>query len=327
MRRELALQLGLRRFTSAFFEHDYSDVTGYSSLLSPRPPARPLAAMARLSLLPSLTLAVALIACATASASAEHKKLQPAKRAYDSHIYYVLELDPNQLPTGHAPHDVAAALGAEHVEQVGHLEDHYLIRAPMDLVSKGEDSWTPQLGALQKRETGLLREGAAAGLVERDLVMERYDLLRRRKAGPASHLRARSVTLSNGRLSSKSAVRSLERQYPRQRVKRDLPVLPPSLPRRSSVWLEARQGVTQAAVGIIEQMANKFSIADPLWPKQWHLVNGAIQQNDINVTGVWDDGYTGSGVNVAIVDDGLDMHSDDLSPNFVRRLSPLSAQS
>lgn len=285
--------------------------------------------MARLSLLPSLTLALALVACATLpAASAKHKKLQPAKRAYDSHIYYVLELDPSQLPTGHAPHDVALALGAEHVEQVGHLEEHYLIRAPIDLVARGEDSWTPKHGQLQKREAGLLREGAAAaaGLVERDLVMERYDLLRRRKAGPASHLRARSITLPNGRLSSKSAVRSLERQYPRQRVKRDLPVLPPSLPRRSSVWLDARQGVTQAAVGIIEQMANKFSIADPLWPKQWHLVNGAIQQNDINVTGVWDDGIYGSGVNVAIVDDGLDMHSDDLSPNFVRRLSLSSAQ-
>lgn len=270
--------------------------------------------MPRLSCLPLAAFAVALLLLATSPAEA---KLTPAKRHYDSHRYYVVEIDPLQLPPGHSAADVATALGAEHVEQVGHLEDHYLIRAPLHLVTRGEESWSPKQGALQRREGGgeLLREGAT-GVEERDLVMERYDLLRRRREGPASHLRARSITLPNGRLSSKSAIRSLERQHPRLRVKRDHPVLPPTLARRA-VTLDARQATSSAAFGIIEQMANKFSIADPLWDKQWHLVNGVIQENSINVTGVWADGIYGSGVNVAIVDDGLDMHSDDLAPNFV----------
>jgi subtilisin family serine protease len=65
-------------------------------------------------------------------------------------------------------------------------------------------------------------------------------------------------------------------------------------------------------------MASKFKIFDPLWSKQWHLVNGVMPENSINVTGVWEQGIVGKGVNVAIVDDGLDMHSDDLAANFVR---------
>jgi kexin len=64
--------------------------------------------------------------------------------------------------------------------------------------------------------------------------------------------------------------------------------------------------------------ARKFNIYDPLWPKQWHLVNDVIQKHMINATGVWDMGITGKNVTVAIVDDGIDMTSDDLKDNFVR---------
>ncbi|CAJ0903432.1 14203_t:CDS:10 [Entrophospora sp. SA101] len=38
--------------------------------------------------------------------------------------------------------------------------------------------------------------------------------------------------------------------------------------------------------------------------------------HDINVTGIWKEGITGKGVVAAIVDDGLDMYSEDLADNF-----------
>lgn len=50
---------------------------------------------------------------------------RPAKRSYDTHDYYVIHHNPIH---GHSPQDSAAALGAEFVEQVGELKDHYLIR-------------------------------------------------------------------------------------------------------------------------------------------------------------------------------------------------------
>ncbi|KAI9487401.1 MAG: peptidase S8/S53 domain-containing protein [Benjaminiella poitrasii] len=59
-----------------------------------------------------------------------------------------------------------------------------------------------------------------------------------------------------------------------------------------------------------------LNITDPLFPKQWHLINLENSGNDINVTGVWKQGITGKGVNVAILDDGLDYKSKDLAANF-----------
>ena len=38
---------------------------------------------------------------------------------------------------------------------------------------------------------------------------------------------------------------------------------------------------------------------------------------ELNVTGLWSKGITGKGVHVGIIDDGLDMESDDLAENFV----------
>ena len=52
---------------------------------------------------------------------------------------------------------------------------------------------------------------------------------------------------------------------------------------------------------------------------QWHLVNegqfGGLAGPDLNVEGVWDAGYDGDGITIAIVDDGLDYEHEDLSAN------------
>ncbi|CEP17954.1 hypothetical protein [Parasitella parasitica] len=59
-----------------------------------------------------------------------------------------------------------------------------------------------------------------------------------------------------------------------------------------------------------------LSIADPWFPQQWHLINTEDPGNDINITGVWKQGITGKGINIAILDDGLDYKSKDLADNF-----------
>lgn len=242
-------------------------------------------------------------------------KLQPAKRSYESHTYYVLELDPHHLALETSPQEIAWALGAEHVEQVGELRDHYLIRAPVGWVQSGDMAWEEEVG----------RRGVERRSGERDAVMERYRVLRRRRR-LAARGGGEGVVQVGGMV---RAIRSLERQYPRLRVKRDLPVLPPLDPRspflpRDDPRLETRQAGEQPASTIIEEAQTQFGILDPVFPKQWHLVNAVMEENSVNVTGVWAEGVFGKGVNVAIVDDGLDMHSDDLAPNFVRRSSSFS---
>lgn len=59
-----------------------------------------------------------------------------------------------------------------------------------------------------------------------------------------------------------------------------------------------------------------LGISDPIFSEQWHLLNTVQKGHDVNVSGVWLQGITGKNATVAIVDDGLDMHSDDLKDNF-----------
>jgi len=54
---------------------------------------------------------------------------------------------------------------------------------------------------------------------------------------------------------------------------------------------------------------------DPLFPNQWHLKNPAGV--DINIERVWDNGITGAGVNIAMVDDGLQSTHPDIAPNYL----------
>ena len=54
-------------------------------------------------------------------------------------------------------------------------------------------------------------------------------------------------------------------------------------------------------------------INDSLYGCQWHLNNR--RGEDINVEAVWEDGITGKGVNVVVVDDGMDHRHEDLREN------------
>lgn len=65
---------------------------------------------------------------------------------------------------------------------------------------------------------------------------------------------------------------------------------------------------------------------DELWSHQWYLqesVNVANYQNDIElkVEDVWRMGYTGKGVVVTILDDGLEWNHTDIFPNYDARAS------
>lgn len=62
---------------------------------------------------------------------------------------------------------------------------------------------------------------------------------------------------------------------------------------------------------------NEIGLVDPMLNQQWHLINQELKDVELNVTGLWSQGVTGTGVRVGIIDDGLDMESDDLAENFV----------
>ncbi|KAI9728817.1 MAG: pheromone processing endoprotease [Cirrosporium novae-zelandiae] len=65
-----------------------------------------------------------------------------------------------------------------------------------------------------------------------------------------------------------------------------------------------------------QEIARTLDIQDPIFNDQWHLYNPIEVGHDVNVTGVWMQGVTGYNATVAIIDDGLDMYSDDLKGNY-----------
>ena len=62
-----------------------------------------------------------------------------------------------------------------------------------------------------------------------------------------------------------------------------------------------------------ESASRPSHIDDPLYGCQWHL-NNALGE-DINVEPVWSDGFKGEGINIAVVDDGMDWSHEDLVDN------------
>ncbi|MCB1173604.1 MAG: S8 family serine peptidase [Leptospiraceae bacterium] len=65
--------------------------------------------------------------------------------------------------------------------------------------------------------------------------------------------------------------------------------------------------------------ASCSTVSDPLFSNQWHLSNtgqlGGTSGEDANVTAVWSSGICGSNISFAVVDDGLAIAHEDLSPN------------
>lgn len=69
---------------------------------------------------------------------------------------------------------------------------------------------------------------------------------------------------------------------------------------------------------ILQTPERRVAPNDPLYTDQWHLNNtgqgGSVVGIDINVESVWDN-YTGQGVTIGIVDDGLEYTHEDIAPN------------
>lgn len=174
--------------------------------------------------------------------------------------------------------DVVDALRVELVEQAGELQDYWIVRQ-----SKTDAN-------------NHARDGA-------DPVLSAFDTLKARAADEDSSLHARSgeATIARRIVSS---VDYLSAQTLRQRSKRaPPPISPPVEP--------AKDTLTAKAV-------ERYGIQDPKFPEQWHLVNNEFPEHMMNVTGIWDMGYTGKGIITSLVDDGLDYESEDLAANFVR---------
>ena len=218
------------------------------------------------------------LACLTSAANLR-------TRNHDTHHYYALHLQPDT-----SPQHVASALGLDYEGKLGELADHHTFSSPHH------------------------RKHGADGVLE--------DLRRRRRKRELS---------GNGVL---EGVLWSQKQKPKPRMEKRN-VLPP-LPNRQAPPIagaieDAKSGAPAAATDLpisTESVANpdavaertgleqSLSIEDPIFDEQWHLFNTMQLGHDINVTGVWQQGITGEGATAVMVDDGIDMYSEDLKDNY-----------
>ena len=108
-------------------------------------------------------------------------------------------------------------------------------------------------------------------------------------------------------------VKSAQKQKLKPRMQKRAPILPslagPRAPK--DVAVPNPEAVSRQSV-----VAKTLGIKDPIFHEQWHLFNPVQVGHDVNVTDVWLQGITGFNSTVAIVDDGLDLYSDDLKDNY-----------
>ncbi|SCU92340.1 LANO_0E00430g1_1 [Lachancea nothofagi CBS 11611] len=87
-------------------------------------------------------------------------------------------------------------------------------------------------------------------------------------------------------------------------------------PKRLNKRMPVPKEPTDSSLKPLQDARDHLSIEDPLFDRQWHLINTNHPGNDVNVTGLWYENITGHNVVAAIVDDGLDYESEDLKDNF-----------
>ncbi|RMD39928.1 hypothetical protein DV735_g5208, partial [Chaetothyriales sp. CBS 134920] len=213
---------------------------------------------------------------------------QLARRDFGANDYFAVHLQP-----GVSAREIAERLGAHNEGPLGELPDHYTFSCPKET----SDHVHTRLEELK----------------------ERRRLLRRRSP------QSRSVA---DRGDSLDTILWSDKQHLRRRHVKRIPPPPPSPPLPSAgPPLSLRRPpppqpepeldpAQQEAIQRLNKIAAQLEIEDPIFKEQWHLFNPIQPGHDLNVTGVWLEGITGNGTISAVIDDGLDMDSNDLKDNY-----------
>ncbi|MCJ1242933.1 pheromone processing endoprotease [Trapelia coarctata] len=109
-----------------------------------------------------------------------------------------------------------------------------------------------------------------------------------------------------------------KKQKIKRRMQKRSAIPPPSLRAPPPIPGSAHSAgaASTSAIAQRQEIARKLSIRDPIFAEQWHLFNSVEIGHDVNVTGLWMEGITGKNATVVVVDDGIDMYSDDLKDNY-----------
>lgn len=175
-----------------------------------------------------------------------------------------------------SPLEVATSLGLEYEGRLGELPDHHVYYST-------------------RQQHDVVKDA------RRELRKRR----RKREVGTKGHILDR-VLFS-------------QKQKPKPRMQKRLFIPPPAeqaIRARSAGPMPLEVTPVDSTIAKQREIARSLDIRDPIFNEQWHLYNPIQVGHDVNVSDVWGQGVTGRGAIVAIVDDGLDMDSEDLKDNY-----------
>ena len=121
-------------------------------------------------------------------------------------------------------------------------------------------------------------------------------------------------------LTQEPEVKWFEQQRELRRVKRDFQsVKKRDFADASNIWDGIFEELSsEERVNPKQKRQNSFGVqfSDPMFREQWFLNGGGRNGADMNVKPAWRKGYTGAGVVVSILDDGIQHNHPDLAQNY-----------
>ncbi|XP_072380228.1 furin-like protease 2 isoform X2 [Diabrotica undecimpunctata] len=134
------------------------------------------------------------------------------------------------------------------------------------------------------------------------------------------HVRKRSLQASDHhhrKLNDEPQVHWFEQQREKIRKKRDYVDGPSISPFSQYISEVAPSASAETFHGQPRYRAvSTLTFPDPLFREQWYLNGGAKDGLDMNLAPAWQKGYTGKGVVVSILDDGIQTNHPDLAQNY-----------
>ena len=116
-----------------------------------------------------------------------------------------------------------------------------------------------------------------------------------------------------------------EQQRELRRVKRDFQTVKKRdfAQEASAIWDEVfsefgagEPNATKSWGETTKQRRSSFPFSDPMFGAQWYINGGGRNGADMNVKRAWERGYSGKGVVVSILDDGIQHNHPDLAQNY-----------
>ncbi|KAG8526963.1 uncharacterized protein KY384_008392 [Bacidia gigantensis] len=206
---------------------------------------------------------------------------KPRIRDHENYDYYALHLH-----EGSPPQQVAFALGLRYEGPLGELPDHHTFSSPKKRTHNADAILEDVRRRRRKRD--LVEDGGLSGIYWSQKQKPKPRLVKR--GHPPSEL---------------------DRQGPPSSANAETK---PDVAESSTP--EPDDGTDKEAVAQRNSLQQELGIQDPIFHEQWHLFNTLQIGHDLNVTGVWQQGITGDGATAVMVDDGIDMYSEDLKDNY-----------